>query len=363
MTADAVGGVWQYVIDLANGLRPHGVEVTLAVLGPMPSLVQEATAARAGITLLATGLPLDWTAGRPSDFEETAWEVARLAIDAMPDVIQLNQPALAADVTFPAPVVAVCHSCLATWWKANRSGPLPADFAWRTDMVSRGYRAADALVAPSAAFALETAGAYDLPDPPLVVRNGRRVASLSPSDRQRAAFTAGRLWDEGKNVATLDRAAARLSFPVLAAGPLDGPNGAHVDLAHIQGLGPLADADVAAHLAARPIFVSAARYEPFGLAVLEAAQAGCALVLSDIPTFRELWRDAAVFVPPDDDAAIARAIQRLVDDDEERDGFETAARERSSAYTVEAMSLAMLAIYRSLVADRVDSSFAEGAAA
>ena len=39
-----------------------------------------------------------------------------------------------------------------------------------------------------------------------------------------------------------------------------------------------------------------ALYEPFGLAVLEAAQAGCALVLSDIPTFRELWDGAALFV-------------------------------------------------------------------
>ena len=39
-----------------------------------------------------------------------------------------------------------------------------------------------------------------------------------------------------------------------------------------------------------------ARYEPFGLAVLEAAQAGMRLVLSDIPSFRELWDGAATFV-------------------------------------------------------------------
>ena len=49
-------------------------------------------------------------------------------------------------------------------------------------------------------------------------------------------------------------------------------------------------------LPTRPIFVSVSRYEPFGLAVLEAAHAGCALVLSDIPTFRELWQGAASFV-------------------------------------------------------------------
>ncbi len=48
--------------------------------------------------------------------------------------------------------------------------------------------------------------------------------------------------------------------------------------------------------AAATVFASMARYEPFGLAVLEAAQAGMRLVLSDIPTFRELWDGAAIFV-------------------------------------------------------------------
>ena len=37
MTADAVGGVWTYALDLAAGLAPFGVETTLAVLGPAPA--------------------------------------------------------------------------------------------------------------------------------------------------------------------------------------------------------------------------------------------------------------------------------------------------------------------------------------
>jgi glycogen(starch) synthase len=60
------------------------------------------------------------------------------------------------------------------------------------------------------------------------------------------------------------------------------------------------------------IFVSPARYEPFGLTVLEAALSACALVLSDIPPFRELWEDAAVFVPPDDGAALVAALRELI---------------------------------------------------
>src|SRR5207253_1364845 len=99
-------------------------------------------------------------------------------------------------------------------------------------------------------------------------------------------FTASRLWDEGKNVTTLDAAAARLKVPFEAAGAQRGPNGAAVQLDHIRPLGELSAARLGALYGARPIFASAALYEPFGLSVLEAAHAGCALVVSDIPTHR-----------------------------------------------------------------------------
>jgi glycosyltransferase involved in cell wall biosynthesis len=160
------------------------------------------------------------------------------------------------------------------------------------------------------------------------------------------AFTAGRLWDDGKNIATLERTAGRLSIPVLAAGPLVGPNGAAVRPDRIQALGPLDDADLAGWLAARPIFVSAALYEPFGLAVLEAARAGCPLVLSDIPTFRELWADAAIFVEPHDDIAFAAAITRIAEDRGLREALGRAALRRSRRYTIERMVEGTAALYR-----------------
>ncbi|WP_431270358.1 glycosyltransferase [Dankookia sp. P2] len=141
-------------------------------------------------------------------------------------------------------------------------------------------------------------------------RRSRRGRRLSPL----LAFTAGRLWDEGKAAMTLDAAAARLPFPLLAAGPIAGPNGARVELRHMQSIGRLSTSEIAAILATRPVFVSAARYEPFGLAVLEAAQAGCALVLSDTTGFRELWDGAAVFVAPDDAAGFAATVESLADD-------------------------------------------------
>jgi glycosyltransferase involved in cell wall biosynthesis len=218
-------------------------------------------------------------------------------------------------------------------------------------MTGRGYRAAQAVAAPTAAFAEATQRAYGLPRTPLVVRNGRRPAGLPPVLAELFVFTAGRLWDDGKNLAALDRAAARVAVPVLAAGPLHGPNGACIALQAVQALGPLDDRAIALRLSARPIFVSTARYEPFGLAVLEAAQAGCALILSDIPTFRELWDGAAVFVPAEDDAALADAIDALWRDSETRARLGEAAQKRSETYSVEAMCAGILATYRAVLAN------------
>jgi glycosyltransferase involved in cell wall biosynthesis len=364
MTADAVGGVWQYALDLAGGLRLHGVKTTLAVLGPAPSEDQRAMAEAAGATLIETGLSLDWTAREAREVKEAGSTLAQLAAQVRPDVIHLNSPALAADVTFDGPVVGVCHSCVATWWQAVRGGSLPEDFVWRTDLVRRGYASADRLLAPTTAFAQATAQAYDLAEPPLVVKNGRRALSMKAgADSEPFVFTAGRLWDEGKNFSAIDRAAMRLSIPVLAAGPLQGPNGAQVEAHHAKALGNLTDFEIARHLSQRPLFVSMARYEPFGLAVLEAAQAECALVLSDIPTFRELWEGAALFVNPDDDNAMADAVVRLMHDPDARAALGHAASERTNAYTVEAMSAGVLKVYRSVLAKTSSTSSLEGAAA
>jgi glycosyltransferase involved in cell wall biosynthesis len=194
-----------------------------------------------------------------------------------------------------------------------------------------------------------TALTYNLEKLPIVIHNGRCNYSIEQSyTGDLFAFTAGRLWDEGKNLAAIDRAAAHLSFPVLAAGPLQGPNGVHVRSQHLNVLGKIGETEIRKFLSAQPIFISPAYYEPFGLAVLEAAQAGCALVLSDISTLRELWDGAAVFVPPDEDNAIVEALEYLSQDSNARFRLGQLARERSKNYSVGMMAEHVLDVYRSL---------------
>lgn len=351
MTADGVGGVWQYATDLARALGGQGVETIIALLGPPPPLEQRA-AARAipGVTLVETGLPLDWLADTAEQVGLTGRKIAELARHMGADLVHLNQPAIAAGVRFPVPLIAVSHSCLATWWAAVEQGPLPDDFAWRTALHGEGLRAAQRIVTPSHAFADATSMTYGLAERPLAIHNGRRPLRHPAAAIHDFAFTAGRLWDRGKNLATLDRAAARLGVPVKAAGPLVGPQGEQVKPAHVHALGRMNEDAVAGCLAARPVFVSAARYEPFGLAVLEAAAAGCPLVLADIPTFRELWGDVAMFVDPDDDDGFAAAIEDLIGDMGLRLAQGEKARAASRRFSPARMADEMLRLYRELLA-------------
>lgn len=347
LTADAAGGVWQYTLDLARALADQDVEPIIAVLGPSPTRDQQASAV--GIRVIATELPLDWLCGDAAPVLAAGDAIARLAAREEVDCVQLNMPTLGARAKFGMPVVAVAHGCVSTWWDAAHGEPLAPDYLWHRDLMGQGLRAADLVVAPTAAYGAIIARHYGLTEAPAIVHNGRRSQQLDPAPAiADHVFTAGRLWDRVKNACVLDRIAARLAVPFLAAGPIEGPHGETIRLEALHLLGTLDERAIAERLARRPVFVSAARFEPFGLAVLEAASAGCALVLSDIPTFRELWGGIATFVPADDDRAFADAIERIIADEPRRVALGEAARERASGYVPAATGLAMAQIYRRL---------------
>lgn len=343
LVTDAVGGVWVYSLELARALAPLGVETILAVMGPSPSARQREEAS--AFKLIDTGLPLDWLETSSSELRRAGEAIASIARTECADIVQTCSAALLADVEFEQPCIAVQHSCVASWWAAVKGTPLPYSFVWRRELVECGLNRADVVVAPSIAFAAETARIYDVGSRVVAVHNGRRPV-LAPAQAQADfVLTASRLWDEGKNVATLDAVAARLRVPFEAAGALNGPNGAHAVVKHMRALGEVSSSRLAMLYAARPIFASAAEYEPFGLSVLEAASAGCALVLSDIATHREMWGGAAIFVAPRDDSAFASAIHDILDDPDEREVLGQLARARAQLYTPERMARGMADIY------------------
>ncbi len=346
MTTDAVGGVWRYSVDLADGLAAYGVQTVLATLGPAASPAQRLEAeAVPGLRLVNTGLSLDWTATAPAELERASERLASLAALVGAEGIHLHAPALVGAACWPAPVVTVAHSCVATWWRAVRGGAMPEDFTWRTAATRVGLSAAAAVIAPTAAHHRAMEAVYG-PTSVHVVHNGSRPRHAA-AKRRPAVLTAGRLWDEGKSVAWLDRAAPGLGGPVLAAGPTGGADGTEARFDHLQLLGSLAPDALAAEYAGATVFASMARYEPFGLAVLEAAQGGMALVLSDIPGFRELWDGAAIFVAAE--AGLRPALQQALAAPEP---WAARAQERAGQYTLERMAAGTLAVHCDVLAVR-----------
>jgi len=341
LVTDAVGGVWVYSLELARALQPFGIETVLAVMGPSPDEKQREDAAE--FRLIDTGLPLEWLDTNAEEVRRASLQIAGLARSEKVDLVQTSSAALLANSSFDCPTVAVQHSCIASWWDAVKGTPLPYEFAWRRELVGAGLNRADAVIAPTLAFAAETSRIYGVTT--ATVHNGRTPLWTRDIPQGDFVFTVGRLWDEGKNAATLDAAAAIARVPFQAAGTTYGPNGAQIALQHIGALGPLSDTRLSGLYSARPIYASAALYEPFGLSVLEAAQAGCALVLSDIATHREIWDGAAIFVPARDERAFAAAIGDLLHDHDERDQLGQMARARAAHYTPDRMARGMADVY------------------
>ncbi len=361
ITTDAVGGVWEYSLALAQGFVSAGVGIVLAVVGPggrqKSSFLEEikqstdalpSPAAEPGCVLVDTGLELDWTVGDSAGLRRIAAALAELAVIHDVDSAHLHAPCLA-DADWCLPTVATAHSCMTTWWKAVRSGPRPAEMAYHHAATQAGLSAAHATIAPSYAFADALAAVYGGLRPLHVIHNGVSPHPVSTlAEREAFILTAGRLWDEGKNISILDRVARECMLPIYAAGNANGPDDTCFQADCLRLLGVLPNGALRDLMAKAAIFAAPSIYEPFGLAVLEAAQAGTPLVLADIPTFRELWADAALFVPPRDTQAWTDTLNALAANEARRIELGRAAMTRAGRYTQSAMVAATLSLHTAL---------------
>jgi glycogen synthase len=183
-----------------------------------------------------------------------------------------------------------------------------------------------------------------------VVPNGRAL-TLVERVKQPLVLAAGRLWDEAKNLVALERVAARLPWPVVVAGEQRHPLGAATPASGVCALGALAPAELGRWLACAAVYALPARYEPFGLSVLEAALAACALVLGDIPSLRENWDGFACFVHPDDHAALAGAVGSLCGDRSAAAAAGRRARRRAAELSPDRMARGYLDLYARLLAE------------
>jgi glycosyltransferase involved in cell wall biosynthesis len=114
----------------------------------------------------------------------------------------------------------------------------------------------------------------------------------------------------------------------------------------LRPLGFLPRAELDSWLHRSAIYLSPARYDPFGLLPLQAALAGCALLLSDIPSYHEVWGDAAVYVSPDDALALRQRWADLLEDDAACADLARRAQQRAlERYTASGMAERYVALY------------------
>lgn len=348
MNADAVGGVFSYALTLARALREGGADVTLVLQGPSPRDHQRAALQSvSGLRVIETDLALEWRDVGGRDAARARAALERIARDVRPDIVHLNSYR-EAQADFGAPVLVMAHSCVGSWWRACRGGAPDREWdRYRAD-VKAGLDAADAWAAPSRAFHDDIEALYAPRTSGHVLHNG--IEPVAASTRKTpVVLAAGRMWDEAKDVRTIVAAASQTAWPVLVAGATRDEHGNEVEGGAARLLGEVPRETMLARMGEAAIFASASVYEPFGLAVCEAAASACALILTDIPTARELWDGAALFFAPRDAAALAAGINRLAEDATLRDALGRRARERAARYTARRMAEETIALHHSLL--------------
>ncbi len=349
MTTDPIGGVWNYALDLCRELGKHTIEIKLASMGRRLHPSERAQVGQmAHVELFESDFKLEWMDFPWDDVAAAGDWLGDLAARCAPSLTHLNQFSHGA-LDWGAPCLVVGHSCVYSWFQAVK-GRLPgAPWQQYQRMVSRGLSGADRVTAPSQWMlsALERDyGRFAAAKP---IYNGRDSTSFVPRIKEDFILTSGRLWDEAKNIAVLSTAAAELDWPIFAAGEIIGPHGGGPGLKNLQLLGRLATADLGRWMGRAAVYVLPAYYEPFGLSILEAALAGCALVLGDIASLREIWQDSALFVPPDDAERIAAALTLLISNAQLRKALACKARQRALEFTPERSAHAYLALYQEML--------------
>lgn len=345
MTADAVGGVWTYALELARALAGKGVSTTIATMGPRPSAAQHGAAADIpGIDIICSDYRLEWMPSPSADLASAGRWLLDLERRVAPDIVHVNGYAHAA-LAWRAPVVAVGHSCLASWSDATGERIESQQLDPYVYAARRGLRAADWVVAPTHAMLDTLQRHYGHLPRSSVVLNARRPQLFPPAAKEPIVFAGGRLWDGAKNIRALYAVAPRLSWPVIVAG-----EGEPSD--HVTHLGPLSEPQIAEQLGRAAIFALPAKYEPFGLLPLEAALSGCALVLGDLPSLRQVWGSAADFVVPNDHEMLRAAIESLIASPGRRRERAAAARARALTFSPDSMAEAYLDVYDRALAAR-----------
>lgn len=105
-----------------------------------------------------------------------------------------------------------------------------------------------------------------------------------------------------------------------------------------------------AYMLSADVFVLASRRESFGLVLIEARQAGCAIIASDVDGVAEALDGglAGMLIPSENVNALATSLCRLLGQREERDMWRARARTNIELYNIKVMASEVQTIYDDL---------------
>ena len=347
MTTDTVGGVWVYSLELCKALQKYGVQVHLVAMGHWPSEEQEKEAAKlSNVLLYKSDYKLEWMQDPWDDVEKARKWINCIYHTVMPDLVHLNNYAQVCG-DWECPTISVFHSCVSTWWQAVKGTSVPAHWQQYVETVKSSLQCSDLVVSPSQAILEKAQATHRFTTESRVIHNGRDLNFSEEQEKENIIFCIGRIWDEGKNLMLLSRVAKELPWPVYIAGNNTNPStGTTLEIENVNFLGSLSEAEMRDWIQRAAIFVSPTKYEPFGLAILEAAEAGCALALSNIETLKEIWGNSALFFDPKDREEAKAKILELIEDEALRKAYSEKALSRSALYTSEKMGAAYYEVYK-----------------
>lgn len=359
MTTDTVGGVWTFTQELAAGLLRSGCAVALVSLGRLPSEEQRAWAENLTRTWKnnfcyeALDTPLEWVPQNEDAYAYAAPFLLEMTRDFQPDLLHSNQFCFG-HLPLSIPKIITAHSDVLSWAENCRDGKLE-DSAWLRQylaLVNSGLAGADCVVAPTRWMLHALARNFPLPESTAVVSNGRTLDAAPSAPRKLQAVTAGRLWDEAKNISILR--GVQSPIPLLVAG--EAHDGFDAATGRITSLGPLSQNDLLALFRESSIYICTSRYEPFGLAPLEAALCGCAVVANDILSLREVWADGALYFSGTQ--PLTSLLRELCDSPEHLRVARNHSFQRAGLFTAERMIKGYLQVFQSALARWEEPAYA-----
>jgi glycogen(starch) synthase len=365
VTTDTLSGVWTYTQELVTGLVHRGVRVTLVSLGDIPLPQQTSWMDELeGLDYRPTGFRLDWMQEAEQDLRDSSAYLVSLVRELRPDLLHLNQLGYG-NLPVETPRVVVAHGDLISWWKQVH-GHEPREgrwMRWYREAVTRGLWHASAVVAPSVWMLDEIRACYTCPRRDSVIYNGRNPVSFNPYvSKDDSILAVGRLCDAGKQVSLLTQHTHPL--PVCIVGseaaiadpeiPIRTDVKLAIDRVSVALKGPQTQAQLRTLYSRASIYAATSRYEPFGMATLEAAFSRCAIIANDVPCFREIWGEAAIYFQANDADSLAQVIRRLHEHRDLCRGYATRAYQRArECFTAKRMIDEYVRLYHRLLEARV----------